>query len=133
MIHSDIRFKEVRDAATIVSLMGLVLLALSFEVTVSAARCGPFQNSRPVRGGSKDAPKTFEKTASGLKYRVLRQGAGAKPKPANTVKVNSHGWLDNGKVFDSSYSRKEPISFHSNMRPCFCLLVPSYVLLEDGS
>ena len=39
---------------------------------------------------------------------------GAKPKATNTVKVNYHGWLDNGKVFDSSYKRGEPISFPLN-------------------
>ena len=33
------------------------------------------------------------------------------PKSTDTVKVNYHGWLDGGKVFDSSYERKKPISF----------------------
>jgi len=61
-----------------------------------------------------DAPKSFTKTNSGLKYRVLRKGTGAMPKATNTVKVNYHGWLDSGKVFDSSYDRKEPISFGLN-------------------
>jgi FKBP-type peptidyl-prolyl cis-trans isomerase len=28
--------------------------------------------------------------------------------------VNYHGWLDDGKVFDSSYQRNEPISFPLN-------------------
>ena len=32
----------------------------------------------------------------------------------NTVQVNYHGWLDGGKVFDSSYQRGEPISFPLN-------------------
>ncbi len=61
-----------------------------------------------------DAPKTFTKTASGLQYRVLRNGAGKKPTAANRVKVNYHGWLDSGKVFDSSYQRNEPIAFGLN-------------------
>lgn len=61
-----------------------------------------------------DAPKTFTKTDSGLQYRVLRAGAGAKPKATNTVKVNYHGWLDSGNVFDSSYKRGEPIEFPLN-------------------
>jgi len=97
-----------------VSLMGLILVALSFEVTVSAADVALPKLPAGAGAADKDAPKSFDKTASGLKYRVLRQGAGAKPKPANTVKVNYHGWLDSGKVFDSSYSRKEPISFPLN-------------------
>jgi FKBP-type peptidyl-prolyl cis-trans isomerase len=61
-----------------------------------------------------DAPKTFTATASGLQYRVLRKGKGATPKASDTVKVNYHGWLDNGTTFDSSYERKEPISFPLN-------------------
>lgn len=58
-----------------------------------------------------DAPKTFIETESGLKYRVLRKGAGKQPKAADTVEVNYHGWLDSGKVFDSSYDRGESIAF----------------------
>jgi FKBP-type peptidyl-prolyl cis-trans isomerase FkpA len=61
-----------------------------------------------------DAPKTFAKTPSGLQYRVLRAGAGGNPKATNTVKVNYHGWLDDGTVFDSSYKRGEPIEFPLN-------------------
>jgi FKBP-type peptidyl-prolyl cis-trans isomerase FkpA len=61
-----------------------------------------------------DAPKTFATTPSGLKYRVLRKGTGKMPKATNTVKVNYHGWLDNGTKFDSSYDRREPIEFPLN-------------------
>lgn len=63
---------------------------------------------------SKDAPKKFTETASGLRYRVLREGKGSKPAATDKVKVNYHGWLDGGKVFDSSYERKKPISFPLN-------------------
>lgn len=62
----------------------------------------------------KDAPKEFTETKSGLKYRVLRKSDGAKPKATDTVKVHYKGWLDDGKEFDSSYSRGEPISFPLN-------------------
>ena len=61
-----------------------------------------------------DAPKTFTTTASGLKYRILRKGDGAKPAATDKVNVNYHGWLDGGKVFDSSYDRGQPISFGLN-------------------
>ncbi len=61
-----------------------------------------------------DAATAFTETKSGLKYRILRQGAGATPKATNTVRVHYHGWLDNGKVFDSSYRRNEDISFGLN-------------------
>ncbi len=58
-----------------------------------------------------DAPKEFSKTESGLRYRVLRKSDGKKPLSTNTVTVNYRGWLNNGKVFDSSYERGEPTSF----------------------
>lgn len=62
----------------------------------------------------KDAPKTFTETKSGLNYRILRKGDGAKPKVTSTVEVHYHGWLDNGKVFDCSYKRGESIGFPLN-------------------
>jgi hypothetical protein len=49
-----------------------------------------------------DAPKSFTTTTSGLRYRVLRQGSGAKPSATGTVTVNYQGWLDDGKVVDSN-------------------------------
>lgn len=86
------------------------------EVVVSAEDKEVKLPKLPAGAGKvdEDAPKTFETTDSGLKYRILRKGTGAKPKVANKVKVNYEGWLDNGKVFDSSYKRKEPISFPLN-------------------
>lgn len=62
----------------------------------------------------RDAPKEFTETKSGLNYRILRQGTGAAPKATSSVRVHYHGWLDNGKVFDSSYRRNEDISFGLN-------------------
>lgn len=60
----------------------------------------------------KDAPKEFTETKSGLKYRILRKTDGTKPTARDEVNVHYKGWLDSGKVFDSSYGpRKEPISF----------------------
>lgn len=50
-------------------------------------------------------------TASGLQYEVLTAGTGAKPTASDTVKVNYEGKLIDGKVFDSSYERGEPVTF----------------------
>ena len=62
----------------------------------------------------KDAPKEFTATGSGLKYRILRKSDKPKPKETSTVKVHYKGWLDGGKVFDSSYDRGESIEFPLN-------------------
>ena len=48
-------------------------------------------------------------TASGLQYRVLEEGTGYKPGPRDKVKVHYAGRLVNGKEFDSSYKRGQPI------------------------
>lgn len=55
-------------------------------------------------------------TASGLQYKVLstKNDSGKSPKATNTVKVHYKGSLLNGKVFDSSYDRNEPIEFPLN-------------------
>lgn len=54
-------------------------------------------------------------TASGLQYKVLRQGDGPRPADANTeVEVHYRGTLIDGSVFDSSYDRGEPITFFLN-------------------
>lgn len=50
-------------------------------------------------------------TASGLQYEVEKMGNGPKPKVTDKVKVNYKGTLIDGKVFDSSYDRKEPAVF----------------------
>ena len=43
-----------------------------------------------------------QKTASGLQYKVITEGTGAKPKATDTVTVHYEGKLIDGKVFDSS-------------------------------
>jgi FKBP-type peptidyl-prolyl cis-trans isomerase len=48
-------------------------------------------------------------TASGLQYQVLSEGKGAKPGPEAQVKVHYRGTLLDGKEFDSSYKRGEPV------------------------
>ena len=55
-----------------------------------------------------------QKTASGLQYKVITEGTGAKPKATDTVTVHYEGKLIDGKVFDSSYERGEPVSFRLN-------------------
>lgn len=57
----------------------------------------------------------FEKTASGLRYKIIQKGDGAKAEKGKTVAVHYEGSLDNGQVFDSSYSRKQPIEFPLGM------------------
>ena len=50
-------------------------------------------------------------TASGLQYKILQSGFGAKPSLRSKVRVNYEGRLLSGQVFDSSFDRGSPISF----------------------
>ncbi len=52
-----------------------------------------------------------KKTASGLYYLVEKEGTGAQAVANKTVSVHYTGTLANGKKFDSSYDRNQPISF----------------------
>ena len=50
-------------------------------------------------------------TASGLQYKVIKEGSGAQPKETDTVMANYRGTLINGTEFDSSYKRGQPTTF----------------------
>jgi len=51
------------------------------------------------------------KTASGLEYEETQAGTGAQAKAGDTVRVHYTGKFPDGKVFDSSVSRGEPLEF----------------------
>jgi len=50
-------------------------------------------------------------TASGLQYQVVKKGTGPVPTDNDKVKVDYHGTLIDGTVFDSSVDRKQPAVF----------------------
>ena len=79
-----------------------------------------FENSRIAReeeaknkaeAAMKDLIEGFEKTDSGLYYKIVNQGNGDTPNQGDKVSVHYEGSLMTGQVFDSSYQRKEPIEF----------------------
>jgi len=54
------------------------------------------------------------KTDSGLIYISITAGTGKQPKPTDIVKVHYTGALIDGKVFDSSVKRGQPVEFPLN-------------------
>lgn len=53
----------------------------------------------------------FEKTSSGLMYKIISEGNGTKAEKGKKVSVHYTGVLLDGAVFDSSLQRNEPIEF----------------------
>ena len=69
----------------------------------------------PVPEDVAAVPDNAEKTASGLASRVIKKGTGkVHPKATDNVLVHYSGWTTDGKMFDSSVARGEPIAFPLN-------------------
>ena len=51
---------------------------------------------------------------SGLQYTIVKEGTGPKPALTDMVRVHYHGTLIDGKVFDSSVERGQPIELAVN-------------------
>ncbi len=58
--------------------------------------------------------KGVKSTASGLLYKVIKEGDGAMPADTSEVEVHYEGRLIDGSVFDSSYKRGETATFAVN-------------------
>ena len=75
--------------------------------------------------------KSVYTTPSGLKYRKVKEGNGKHPTATDKVKVHYTGTLIDGKKFDSSVDRGEPITFPLNA------VIPGWTeglqLMDEGS
>jgi peptidylprolyl isomerase len=72
----------------------------------AAATTAPVAQPSPATTG-----ENVTTTASGLQYIEVSPGTGEAPKAGDLVSVHYRGTLSDGKVFDSSYERGQPISF----------------------
>jgi FKBP-type peptidyl-prolyl cis-trans isomerase FkpA len=79
------------------------------RVTSTVGPADPRERTSPGAVEYPDAE--FSESASGLRYRILRDGSDRKPKATDIVISHYKGWLDDGTIFDSSYRVGDPIDF----------------------
>lgn len=83
----------------------LTALALSWPLLIAA-------QPDPLKAAAAEAGAVA--TPTGLVYRSLKDGSGASPAAADTVKVHYRGTLLDGTEFDSSIKRGQPAEFPLN-------------------
>ena len=80
-------------------------------VIAGGVAVGPVAAQKAPKAPTKVAASKFKTLPGGLKYAVLKRGKG-KVAGHGVVRVHYTGWLrSNGKKFDSSLDRGEPIQF----------------------
>ncbi|WP_378185204.1 peptidylprolyl isomerase [Aquimarina sp. W85] len=74
----------------------------------------------------------FDKTESGLCYKIIQKGTGVAAEKGKTVSVHYKGSLTDGTVFDSSYKRNQPIDFSLGMGQVISGWDEGIALLQTG-
>ena len=93
-------------------LLFTLLLAPAILPPASAFQAPPRPAPIPAPADVAAPPKEAVTEPSGLASVVLTPGKGTgKPGPTDMVTVHYTGWTTDGKMFDSSYARKEPSTF----------------------
>ena len=88
----------IKNSRVVFSLL-ILLIAVSFNISTNA-----FSKEEKMSAEAVETP-------SGLKYIIIEEGEGDKPKKGQKVKVHYTGKLEDGTVFDSSVQRGVPIEF----------------------
>lgn len=143
-ISKQVRAEELNFEA-LTRGMQQVLLGQNLEMDPAEAQQVAMQYMQEVEASANaDAKaiedKFFEANAqnegveqheSGMQYKVLTTGSGAKPALTDNVTVHYHGTLTNGQVFDSSVERGQPATFPlNNLIPAWQKALP---MMTEGS
>lgn len=82
---------------------------------------------------TKPDPAKQVATASGLKYEVLKEGAGKQARVNDKVKVAYSGWLLDGTLFDSSKLREGTIEFDLTPGGLIQGWIEGVALMKEGA
>ncbi len=105
-IKGDSTIISINDVETLIRTKMADVKAKAMEQTYGEYRK---QNEEYMQNIAKsDSVQALE---DGVYYKVLTQGNGAIPTETSRVKVNYEGKTIDGNVFDSSYTRGEPVEF----------------------
>lgn len=66
--------------------------------------------SAQEEAADRPVPEGFTQSESGLRYKIVAEGEGKKPTPANQFSAKYRGWLDNGTEFDSGTFGPHPMT-----------------------
>lgn len=88
--------------------MDRIVFFLMFLIPLFALGCSDQPSTSTAKKINTDGMKDL---LGGLKYRVLKEGAGATPTPNDRVEVHYRGQFLDGSEFDSSYKRGQPAVF----------------------
>lgn len=99
----------------------LALIKKSFDSLMQTKQAAQMAKMQNTGSNNKQEGETFlaankkkagvTTTASGLQYEVIKKGSGPKPKATDKVKVHYVGKTLDGKEFDSSIKRGQPVEF----------------------
>ena len=103
---------------------GIMTMEQAQQIAQTKMAAVKAKNMEKQYGPNKTAGEKFlaaNKTKAGVKtlpagvqYKVIKEGNGPMPKDTSMVKVNYEGRTIEGKVFDSSYKRGEPLELRAN-------------------
>ena len=105
------KYSEQELMAAMQAFEGMMQAKAAEEQKMRAANAGKKKDEGVKFLAENGKKKGVTTTASGLQYEVLKEGTGPKPLATDQVNVHYHGTLIDGKVFDSSVERGEPITF----------------------
>lgn len=88
--------------------LGVLVLSLALVSCRKAKEKGEPIPFKPYSVADSSKIKTYP---DGLRLYVVKQGPGDYPQNGENVRMHYYGVLDNGTVFDDSYSRGEPLTF----------------------
>lgn len=127
---------QSKDTKLTEEQLGAVLTQLQTVVQEKQQKAFLIQSETNTKAGKDFLSKNrsadgVKETTSGLQYKIIKEGTGKMPIASDTVKVHYHGTLIDGKVFDSSKERGEPIEFPLNR------VIPGWTeglqLMKEGS